>query len=97
MYIYNKMSYKCECCQYETVRKLNYDRHLLSSKHLKKSLIIQNDGKKENPAILNQKLIGEINRMERKHTQEISRLKDQIERQSQHILELKSRLNIQLI
>jgi hypothetical protein len=91
------MSYICQCCEYETVRKLNYDRHLLSSKHLKKSLIIQNDGKKENPAILNQKLIGEINRMERKHTQEINKLKDRIEIQAQQILELKSRLNTQLI
>ena len=91
------MSYKCECCQYETVRKLNYDRHLMSSKHIKKNLVVPNDGKKENPGSLNQKLMNKINQMEKKHTQEISRLKDQIEGQSQQILELKSRLTTQLI
>lgn len=31
------VEYKCDCCNYTTDRKLNYDRHLSSDKHLKKT------------------------------------------------------------
>ena len=27
------MEYKCECCNYITQRKFNYDKHILSNKH----------------------------------------------------------------
>lgn len=27
------MEYKCECCNYTTQRKFNYDKHILSNKH----------------------------------------------------------------
>ena len=27
------MEYKCQCCNYTTQRKFNYDKHILSNKH----------------------------------------------------------------
>ena len=27
------MEYKCECCNYVTNKKYNYDKHILSNKH----------------------------------------------------------------
>jgi hypothetical protein len=27
------MEYKCECCNYNTKKKYNFDKHLLSNKH----------------------------------------------------------------
>jgi len=86
------MSYICKCCEYETVRKLNYDRHLLSSKHIKKHLEVPNDGKKENPACLNQKLMGEINMLNRKYTKQIKKLEEINASQAIQILQLKEQL-----
>jgi hypothetical protein len=39
--------YFCECCDYMCCVKFSYDRHLLTSKHIKKSQINQNEIKKE--------------------------------------------------
>jgi len=86
------MSYICKCCEYETERKLNYNRHLLSSKHIKKHLEVPNNEKKENPAILNQKLMGEINMLNRKYTKQIRELEEINALQAIQILQLKARI-----
>ena len=47
------MEYNCECCKYITVKRFNYDKHLLSKKHKvveengKKHQIVKNDNKNE--------------------------------------------------
>jgi len=28
------MEYNCECCKYSTSKRFNYEKHLLSKKHL---------------------------------------------------------------
>ena len=90
------MSYICKCCEYETSLKTNYNRHLLSSKHLKKSSSLNFDNKKENPAVLNQKLIEGIEIMKENYEIKLKKqeqlYKEQIEGQAKQILRLKKEI-----
>ena len=87
------MSWVCECCKYDGTSKRNYERHLLSTKHLKQSSPVKTDNKRENPAEFNKKLLESIAIMEEKHKQEIEKLtakyEDQIKRQAEIIKSLK--------
>lgn len=83
----------CECCKYTTNKKQTYERHLLSTKHLKQSSPVKTDNKRENPSEFNKKLLESIAIMEEKHKREIEKLtakyEDQIQRQEEIIKSLK--------
>ena len=90
------MSYICKCCEYETGLKTNYTRHLLSSKHLKKSSSLTFDDKKENPGVLNRRLIDGMEIMKENYELKLKKqeqmYKDQIEGQAKQILRLKEEI-----
>jgi hypothetical protein len=48
-------NYNCKCCNYTTIKKQTYERHLLSVKHLKKENNLGN--KRENHADMNVRLL----------------------------------------
>lgn len=46
------MKYTCKCCNYTTQRKFNYDKHILSNKHiLVKGKTVESDSIVENTDI----------------------------------------------
>jgi hypothetical protein len=51
-----KHKYECVCCDYKCSKKFNYDRHILSHKHIKTTqsniLEIFTSGKWKNPVVL---------------------------------------------
>ena len=53
----------CKCCKYKTNKKQTYERHLLSTKHLKNNTTLKTDRKRENPAVFNEKLIKSLEEM----------------------------------
>jgi len=79
---------ECVCCAYKTNRKLNYERHMTSSKHLKKEAGLR-DATKENPTALSKRLLKENQDLREVHLQEIKWLK---EKHQQEINELKQKI-----
>jgi hypothetical protein len=86
------VEYKCDCCQYTTNRKLNYDRHLSSDRHLKQvsnstqqveTTIQQTEIKiEENPLEIRIKELEELiktkNEIIEKQENEINHLKEEL-------------------
>jgi hypothetical protein len=78
------VEYNCECCQYTTNRKLNYDRHLLSVRHLEKA---------ENPAPIEKNNDNNNDNNEINKLLEIIKMKDElIKKQEDEIKLLKEKL-----
>ena len=47
------MTHICECCKYETNKKFNYEKHLLSERHtlIEKSFLIQQKTTQKPPKV----------------------------------------------
>ena len=79
---------ECICCNYKAKTKGNYEKHLTTSKHIKKEAGEKNP-EKENPTIFKERLIRENKDLREVHLQEIKWLK---EKHQQEINELKRQL-----
>lgn len=71
----NYQHMECKCCNYKTNRKLNYERHMVSSKHIKMEEGEKNPTK-ENPTIFKKRLMRENNDLKEVHKVEIEWLKE---------------------
>ena len=50
------MEYKCECCKFSTKKKYNYDKHILTNKHmLMEGKILVNPKTTESQHLVNNK------------------------------------------
>ena len=60
----------CKCCDYKTNRQLNYDRHLESSKHIKKEMG-EREPEKESSTIFKKRLMRENKDLREAHLQDL--------------------------
>ena len=66
---------ECKCCNYMAKTKGNYEKHLKTSKHIKKEEG-EKEPTKENPTIFKKRLIRENNDLKEIHKKEIEWLKE---------------------
>lgn len=77
-------NYNCTCCNYTTIKKQTYERHLLSVKHLKKTNDMGN--KRENHAEMNKRLLEYIKDSEASREEEMLKAR---QKDLEYIAELK--------
>ena len=90
---------ECKCCNYKTNRKLNYERHMLSARHIKKEAGI-NDGINEKADVCINRLTKELTDVREFYKQNEEFIKNEYQKKINNLnnvieqLKLKSEENI---